>query len=340
MLLRSSSSPILHSWVVALSRDPLPSDAATDAVRPLRQSRSVTQLSSLLHLSTSSSPSPSSAAPSVTHHHSTPDTVFLQRDRFRPRIARKVSDFSLSNDEEPGDYDGHGTASHSVNRFFLCSGLDETQEPEAVLSHGKLDELCNGYCSLEADGVEGREDRREDQLKKRGEDGGAIDVNCSGGGLGKNDGLRGFCDGGSREREETSDSDSGATDAKYRKMIDADPSNSLLLRNYAKFLHEVEGDMDRAEEYYGRAMVADPFDGDVLSHYATLLWKERRDYALADTYFSRAIEASPATWLDLMRVSCGSLVKRKKEEEFRKKREAAVGLTVIQLVSREALPCL
>lgn len=33
--------------------------------------------------------------------------------------------------------------------------------------------------------------------------------------------------------------DTNAAEAHYRKMLEADPSNALLLRNYAKFLHEV-----------------------------------------------------------------------------------------------------
>ncbi|CAN6442383.1 unnamed protein product [Victoria cruziana] len=275
MLLRSSSSPILNSWVAALARDPLPSDVAIDAVRPLRHSRSVTHLSSLPHLSASSSQS------SAAH---------FRFDGFRPRNAGKLSDLSWSDVEEAGEEDASVAESHSVNRFLSCSGLDEDPEAEGVLSPEEAEELWNEYCSLEADGAEGGEDGEGDWLKKCGEDDGAVDVNSAGSGFGKNDGSGGFCSG---EGENSSDLDSVATDAMYRQMIEADPSNSLLLRNYAEFLHEVEGDLDRAEEYYGRALVADPFDGDVLSRYATLLWKERGDYKLADTFFSRAIEASP-----------------------------------------------
>lgn len=222
MLLRSSSSPILNSWVAALARDPLPSDVAIDAVRPLRHSRSVTHLSSLPHLSASSSQS------SAAH---------FRFDGFRPRNAGKLSDLSWSDVEEAGEEDASVAESHSVNRFLSCSGLHEDPEAEGVLSPEEAEELWNEYCSLEADGAEGGEDGEGDWLKKGGEDDGAVDVNSAGSGFGKNDGSGGFCSG---EGENSSDLDSVATDAMYRQMIEADPSNSLLLRNYAEFLHEVE----------------------------------------------------------------------------------------------------
>ncbi|CAI9782749.1 unnamed protein product [Fraxinus pennsylvanica] len=40
-----------------------------------------------------------------------------------------------------------------------------------------------------------------------------------------------------------------------KKMIEANPSNSLLLANYVKFL---KGDFAKAEEYCGMAILADP----------------------------------------------------------------------------------
>lgn len=85
----------------------------------------------------------------------------------------------------------------------------------------------------------------------------------------------------------------GAADAHYRRMIQADPGNSLLLGNYARFLKEVEGDVVRAQEYCERAIVANPGYGDALALYAGLVWETSRDADRADAYFSRAVQAAP-----------------------------------------------
>ncbi|XWS49544.1 hypothetical protein CRYUN_Cryun12cG0012000 [Craigia yunnanensis] len=79
----------------------------------------------------------------------------------------------------------------------------------------------------------------------------------------------------------------------YREMLKLNPSDSLLLRNYGRFLHEVEKDMERAEEYYGRAILASPGDGEVLSLYGKLIWERHRDESRAKSYFDRAVTASP-----------------------------------------------
>ncbi|KAG5524205.1 hypothetical protein RHGRI_031015 [Rhododendron griersonianum] len=79
----------------------------------------------------------------------------------------------------------------------------------------------------------------------------------------------------------------------YQEMLKTDPTNSLLLRNYAKFLDEVEGDMVKAEEYYGRAILASPGDGEVLALYGKLIWETQRDHDRAKLYFDQAIRSSP-----------------------------------------------
>ncbi|KAK9144301.1 hypothetical protein Sjap_004204 [Stephania japonica] len=79
----------------------------------------------------------------------------------------------------------------------------------------------------------------------------------------------------------------------YEEMLKANPGNPLLLRNYGKFLHEVDGDVKRAEECYERAILASPNDGEVLSLYARLIWETQRDEERADAYFDRAVQASP-----------------------------------------------
>ncbi|XP_039137689.1 uncharacterized protein LOC120275232 [Dioscorea cayenensis subsp. rotundata] len=82
-------------------------------------------------------------------------------------------------------------------------------------------------------------------------------------------------------------------DMYYKKMVDEDPSNALVLRNYAKFLYEIKSDLPKAEEYYSRAILAEPGDGEILSQYAKLVWELHKDEERACTYFEQAIQASP-----------------------------------------------
>ncbi|KAG9454505.1 hypothetical protein H6P81_007409 [Aristolochia fimbriata] len=81
--------------------------------------------------------------------------------------------------------------------------------------------------------------------------------------------------------------------AYYRELLKANPGNPLLLRNYGRYLHEVEKDLLKAEEYYGRAILASPEDGEVLSLYGKLIWETQRDEGRAQAYFDQAIKASP-----------------------------------------------
>ncbi|KAG4992208.1 hypothetical protein AAZX31_09G187800 [Glycine max] len=81
--------------------------------------------------------------------------------------------------------------------------------------------------------------------------------------------------------------------AYYEEMLRSNPTDALLLRNYGKFLHEVEKDTARAEEYYGRAILANPGDGELLSLYGTLIWETQRDEDRAKSYFDQAIHAAP-----------------------------------------------
>eukprot|EP01018_Ginkgo_biloba_P023794 Gb_27064 [translate_table: standard] len=80
----------------------------------------------------------------------------------------------------------------------------------------------------------------------------------------------------------------------YQRMLEENPTNSLLLRNYAQFLYESKHDYHKAEEYYSRAILAQPDDGEVLSQYAKLIWELHGDEERASTYFQQAVQASPA----------------------------------------------
>ncbi|ONK81063.1 uncharacterized protein A4U43_C01F24830 [Asparagus officinalis] len=92
---------------------------------------------------------------------------------------------------------------------------------------------------------------------------------------------------------DSNDDDRDADACYYRSMIQANPENSLVLSNYAKFLKEVRGDVARAEEYCRRAIVADQGDGNALSMYAEIVWERSRDAERAETYFDRAVQAAP-----------------------------------------------
>eukprot|EP00850_Spirogloea_muscicola_P008036 SM000042S15303 [mRNA] locus=s42:256902:258699:+ [translate_table: standard] len=85
----------------------------------------------------------------------------------------------------------------------------------------------------------------------------------------------------------------GHRDLYYRQALRADPGNPLLLRNYARFLFEIQQDYVRAEEYYERAILANPGDGEILAQYAKLVWDAHHDMERASSYFEHAIRAAP-----------------------------------------------
>ncbi|KAK4422971.1 hypothetical protein Salat_1879700 [Sesamum alatum] len=109
-----------------------------------------------------------------------------------------------------------------------------------------------------------------------------------GGGMNKNRNSGGGGSGGNG-----SDADRSEIGSYYQEMLKSDPTNSLILRNYGKYLHEVERDVVKAEEYYGRAILASPGDGEVLSLYGKLIWETQRDESRAKSYFNQALHASP-----------------------------------------------
>ncbi|MDD9849755.1 hypothetical protein BZG30_31475, partial [Escherichia coli] len=81
--------------------------------------------------------------------------------------------------------------------------------------------------------------------------------------------------------------------AYYQEMLKSNPGDPLLLRNYGKFLHEVEKDAVGAEECYCRAILGSPGDGELLSLYGKLSWETQRDEERAKSYFDQAVSASP-----------------------------------------------
>ncbi|KAG8084274.1 hypothetical protein GUJ93_ZPchr0010g7663 [Zizania palustris] len=79
----------------------------------------------------------------------------------------------------------------------------------------------------------------------------------------------------------------------YRRVLRMEPENPLVLRNYGRYLQEVEGDMAGAEDCYGRALLSCPDDGDLLTLYGRVLWEARQDKERAATYLERAVQAAP-----------------------------------------------
>ncbi|GKU95772.1 hypothetical protein SLEP1_g9092 [Rubroshorea leprosula] len=112
----------------------------------------------------------------------------------------------------------------------------------------------------------------------------------------------------------------------YREMLKLNPGDSLLLRNYGKYLHEVENNVEKAEEYYGRAILASPGDGEVLSLYGKLIWETQKDEDRAKAYFDRAVFASPD---DCMVLGSYAHFMWEAEEEEEEEEEAEVSQTKV-----------
>ncbi|CAA7038059.1 unnamed protein product [Microthlaspi erraticum] len=83
------------------------------------------------------------------------------------------------------------------------------------------------------------------------------------------------------------------TELLYQTGLSQEPSNPLLLANYAQFLYIVSNDYARAEEYFKRAVGVEPKDAEALNKYATFLWRARDDLWAAEETFLEAIDADP-----------------------------------------------
>ncbi|KAK9146297.1 hypothetical protein Sjap_006200 [Stephania japonica] len=79
----------------------------------------------------------------------------------------------------------------------------------------------------------------------------------------------------------------------YKRLVEENPGNPLLLRNYAQFLCQSKKDLHKAEDLYSRAILLDPGDGEILSQYAKLIWELHHDHERALNYFERSVELAP-----------------------------------------------
>ncbi|KAK3228601.1 hypothetical protein Dsin_000482 [Dipteronia sinensis] len=83
------------------------------------------------------------------------------------------------------------------------------------------------------------------------------------------------------------------TDLLYQMGLVEEPNNPLLLSNYARFLHLVARDYDRAEELFNRAIQVEAADAEALSGYADFLWIIRKDLWGAEERYQQAMAADP-----------------------------------------------
>ncbi|KAK8501332.1 hypothetical protein V6N13_027031 [Hibiscus sabdariffa] len=214
-----------------------------------------------------------------------PEPQLVQQISLPPTISFTVS---CSSSISAGSSDG---SSRRMMRKVSEADLRDLVVPKmktAMSNSGFL----NGIC-VEEEGVE----RKEAHFQQWRIDSHGVEEECGIGGGGGN--ICGGCGGSDGEDNEwgfwdsTSSNENDGTDLYYQKMIEANPGNSLLLSNYAKFLKEVRGDYVKAEKYCARAILGNPNDGNVLCMYADLIWKTQKDGRRAETYFDQAVKAAP-----------------------------------------------
>ncbi|PON90101.1 Signal transduction response regulator [Trema orientale] len=274
MLLRSSSAPILNSWLPH-SKDSSPEP---EPLLHLPRTKSVS-LTCSFHSSSSPTDDPSKRPlqPVLTKSESPPKPKRKTSPTSKTRAKQPQTELEVERDEK-GKLKIDSGSSSAIGRLFSSSGLGERFMKE------------EGRC------VENKERVLQTLVMGGGvgSNGGRICGGGGGDGRGSGGGDGGDGGGGSGFFEGNSNNrGSDGTDVYYQKMIEANPGNGLLLGNYAKFLKEVRGDYAKAEEYYGRAILANPGDAEVLSLYADLIWSSHKDAQRAENYFDQAVKSSP-----------------------------------------------
>ncbi|XP_023745169.1 uncharacterized protein LOC111893336 isoform X1 [Lactuca sativa] len=208
---------------------------------------------------------------------SSPEPDFIHRNMRSPAISmhsscspndssKKLSRASSESDLIGFSHPKRRNSLSSVNSLLSSVAVEEDVEAEESENRGLLFS-SSGLDYNEGCGVRLMED-----------------------GTGGSDGGGKICGGGGGNGDYNG---SDGTDVYYQNMIEANPGNSLILGNYAKYLKEVRCDFSRAEEYCSRAILANPSDGNALSMYADLIWETRKDASRAQSYFDQAVKASP-----------------------------------------------
>lgn len=273
MLLRSSSTPILNSWLPHHSKDSSSPDG--DQHIQLSRTRSLSLATPSFHFPIDDSTKKKLIqALSETDFQTPPKPKRKNLISLKKQPKLRVKEGGEEEQELKPNSILSSTSSSSIQRLFSSSGLGERVMDEEGSPMGKKD--SDLQTLVVGDGV--------------GSNGGRI---CGGGGGG------GGGDGGDVGDSgffESNNHGSDSTDTYYQNMIEANPGNGLLLGNYAKFLKEVRGDFAKAEEYCGRAILANPSDGNVLSLYADLIWQTNKDAHRAGIYFDQAVKTAPDDW--------------------------------------------
>ncbi|XP_027177101.1 uncharacterized protein LOC113776193 [Coffea eugenioides] len=266
MLLRSSSTPLLNSRLSHHYCKDVFSSASSSP-----------EPESILHIIRSSSSS------SLSSDHGS-----------IKKMSRTLSENDLKDVKNPPSSTANKSKCMRMHGLLWGVAVDEEKDDELLVSDevGRLTDqrllLSNSGLDLEEGCEAGRLAEALAVGGGSGSGGGRI---CQGGEGGSWGGDGNDSGGGSDYWD--SDHRHDNTDVYYQKMIEANPRNSLLLSNYARYLKEVRGDYVKAEEYCGRAILASPGDGTVLSLYADLIWQTHKDASRAETYFDRALQAAP-----------------------------------------------
>ncbi|KAG6552500.1 hypothetical protein Mapa_005920 [Marchantia paleacea] len=83
------------------------------------------------------------------------------------------------------------------------------------------------------------------------------------------------------------------TDLEYQHAIREEPTNTMLMVNYAQFLFAVRRDNRGAEHFFSKALKLDKEDGDIWARWAIFLWLGRDDRPAADEAYRAAIALDP-----------------------------------------------
>ncbi|KAM0933295.1 putative tetratricopeptide-like helical domain superfamily [Dioscorea sansibarensis] len=253
MLLRSTSSPLVNSW--------LPSSSSSSCPCSLKEA----------------------------HHESvgvSAEVVAIPRAPRRPVMTHALSDSDLTVLSAPG-------ATVSKRRPSTASRKDKAgsrQTHDQDITRCIAGKRPRSSLLLSSSGLVNATSFPSFKSGVRHDSILSNDFAGEGGG-GSGHGYLGFS--AERNEDENGKEDGSTTDAYYQKMIQANPGNSLVAGNYAKFLEEVRGDSVKAQEYCERALMGNPRDATILALYADLIWQSNKDAQRAELYFDQAVQAAP-----------------------------------------------
>lgn len=291
MLLRSSSTPILGSLISSPSA--LFSENPNNGFQLHHQSLERTTSSILhgitcrySHFSDSSERDPSAG--------------LIRRTRSEGNIKDLLSNCSEDSQSQRSSSRRRDAVLETIPSFSMYSYATDAEDEEEKLQEQGDHPIAEKFSFLEH-GEKNGVDQSSGELSQRAFQplflarGLGIDRLASGlMNLGVDDGavVIGAGNGDGRDGNYSVKTDYGGEDYEfelyYKKVIEEDPGNALILRNYAQFLHQCKRKPAQAEEYYSRAILADPDDAETISQYGKLVWELHGDFERASTYIERA----------------------------------------------------